>query len=174
MSWVAAAVGGAAVLGAVSSNSQSKSAESAQKEQIAANERARAYNQQQLEKALAGMQNYYPVANQTRNAGYNAALGMIDQGYTGAGTVLNNSAQQYQNAIMGLPVDYSQLQAPQFNYPDMTTAFGQQQQNGGPRELQSGIKAGEVSNWDLMSRIDDPWFRTWQENHPEAKNRYRS
>jgi hypothetical protein len=167
MGYVAAVVGGTALLGAVMSSKDAKAAASAQRASIAQNEAGRAFTEQQLGLSLAGMEQAYPLGNAARNTGYNLGVEMSDQGYRGATDMTTAGMQQYQNAIMGLPVDYSQLQAPTFNYTDLTTAFDQEAQaptvtpsEGGLRE---GLTAGVTTNADLLraSGEDPEWINGW-------------
>jgi len=166
MSWVAVAIGGTAVLGAAMSSKDAKAAASAQRASIAQNEAGRAFTEQQLGLSLAGMEQAYPLGNAARNTGYNLGVEMSDQGYRGATDMTTAGMQQYQNAIMGLPVDYSQLQAPTFNYTDLTTAFDQEAQAPTVSEaggLREGLTAGVTTNADLLraSGEDPEWINGW-------------
>ena len=165
MSWVAVAIGGSAVLGAAMSSKDAKAAKSAQKAQIEQNRIGRQFTKEQLGLSIAGMEQAYPLGNQARNTGYNLGVDMSDQGYRGATDMTVAGMQQYRNAIMGLPVDYSQLQAPTFNYTDLTTAFDQEAQaptvaDGG---LRSDLTPGLTTNADLLrlSGEDPEWINSW-------------
>ena len=163
MSYVAVAIGGSALLGAATSSSDRKAAKSAQKAQIEQNRIGRQFTEEQLGLSLGGMEQAYPLANQARNTGYNLGIDMSDQGYRGATDMTNAGMQQYQNAIMGLPVDYSQLQAPAFNYTDLNTAFNQEAQAPTRQagELDNRIIPGQTSNSDLIRMYggdDQEWI----------------
>ena len=102
MGYVAAAIGGAAFLGAAMSRKDAKAAKSAQKAQMEQNRIGREFTEKQLGLSLAGMEQAYPLGNEARNTGYNLGVDMSDQGYRGATDMTNAGMQQYQNAIMGL------------------------------------------------------------------------
>lgn len=163
--WTAGAIAGTAVLGAAMSSKDAKAAKSAQKAQIEQNRIGRQFTEEQLGLSIAGMEQAYPLGNEARNTGYNLGVDMSDQGYRGATDMTTAGMQQYQNAIMGLPVDYSQLQAPTFNYTDLTTAFDQEAQaptvaGGG---LRSDLTPGVTTNADLLraSGEDPEWINSW-------------
>lgn len=165
MSLMAAAIGGSALIGAAAANSDRKAAAKAQKAQIEQNRIGRKFTEEQLALSLGSMQQAYPLANQARNTGYNLATGMSDQGYRGATDMTNAGMQQYQNAIMGLPVDYSQLEAPAFNYTDLNTAFNQEAQapTAQAGELDNRIIPGQTSNSDLIRMYggdDQDWINS--------------
>lgn len=173
MGYVAAAIGGSAFLGAAMSRKDAKAAKSAQKAQMEQNRIGREFTEKQLGLSLAGMEQAYPLGNEARNTGYNLGVDMSDQGYRGATDMTNAGMQQYQNAIMGLPVDYSQLQAPTFNYTDLNTAFNQEAQaptvaDGG---LRSDLTPGVTTNADLLraSGEDPEWINSWL-NDPNAND----
>ncbi len=119
----AAVIGaGAAVKGAYDSNKNQKAAVSAQKDQLASNE---AFIKEQAAKARADTLPLFDAAQQNRMLGGQAALdifgaavpqqaSLFQQGNVGAQQMLGQGAQQFQNAILGMPVDYSYMQPQQF------------------------------------------------------------
>lgn len=118
MSGVAAAIGGAAIIGAVSSRSSSKrAAETAEKTSDA----QLAYMKQAEDRARADINRLFPQAQQQRNLGYQRSMDMLSQampmtidamqqGNMNAQSVLAGGAQQMQNAILGGPVNYDFMQ----------------------------------------------------------------
>ena len=172
-----AVIGGTALLGGLSANSDRKAAAKAQKAQIEQNRIGREFTKDQLALSLGAMEQAYPLANQARNTGYNLATDMADQGYRGATDMTNAGMQQYSNAIMGLPVDYSQLQAPQFNYADLTTAFGQEAQAptqaANPGQRDARVIPGQTTNAQLLTMFagdeDQDWLNSWMSG-PSGQN----
>jgi hypothetical protein len=101
---------------------------SAQKEQIRANKRAQEFIEQQTGLAIQDIAQLYPMGEQFRNDAYNQAMGLMgasalpqmsyfQQGNVGAQNALIGAMPQYQNALFGNPVDYSQFQPVQFQMP---------------------------------------------------------
>jgi hypothetical protein len=135
MSFVAAAVVGGSVLGAVASrNATNKSINASE----AAGERASEQLNQSTAKAREDLFKLFPAAQQNTQQGYQGALDVFNQtlpqqsGVFQAGNVaaqnqLIAGMPQFQNAILGSPVDYSQFQATQLQQPDMNFANQQLQ-----------------------------------------------
>lgn len=109
---------------------------SGQKNQRKENRRAQSYIEDQLGLSVGDVNQYYPVADQYRTDAYNQAMNLIgDGGYqqmdylrrgnVGAQDMLINSMPQYQNALFGMPVDYSQFQSVDLGMPDRS-AFNAQ------------------------------------------------
>ena len=149
---VAAAIAGAAVVGAVSvRNSTNKSIGASE----AAGEKASEQLNQSTAKAREDLFKLFPASQQNTQQGYQGALDVFNQslpqqaGVFQAGNVaaqnqLLAGMPQFQNAILGAPVDYSQFQATQLQQPDMNFAnqqlqsvdpFAQPQQTVGPQQF---------------------------------------
>lgn len=88
------------------------------------------------EQARGDLFNLFPAAQQNANLGFQRALDVFgqslpaqtqafQQGNVGAQQQLINALPQYQNALFGAPVDYSQFQPTQIQSPDLS--FFQQQ-----------------------------------------------
>ena len=132
---------------------------SSQKAQIAANERAQKYIEQQAGGARQDLLSLWPGAQDNRNMGYQSgldvfgqtmpqALSTFQQGNVGAQGALLAGLPQIHNAIYGLPTDlsgmqpqalqynagYTQQQLPQFNGIDINSLLAgfNQQGNTGP------------------------------------------
>ena len=108
----------------------SSASEQSVENQQAANAAARQFIEQQSGRARSDVMNLFPQAQDARNQGYDNAFGMIaggipeqmnmfNQGNYGAQEQVANTLPQVSNALMGLPVDYSQFQ-PQQMQPDMS------------------------------------------------------
>ena len=132
---LAAAVAGAAVVGAVATTSASKRA-------VKAQEKGNTQASAQLEKATAAARNdlfkLYPAAQQNMQQGYQGALDVFKNtlpqqastfqaGNVAAQNQLLAGMPQFQNAILGAPVDYSQFQATQLQQPNFDFANQQLQ-----------------------------------------------
>ena len=149
---VAAAIAGAAVVGAVSvRNSTNKSIKASE----AAGEKASEQLNQSTAKAREDLFKLFPASQQNTQQGYQGALDVFNQalpqqaGVFQAGNVaaqnqLLAGMPQFQNAILGAPVDYSQFQATQLQQPDMNFAnqqlqsvdpFAQPQQIAQPQQF---------------------------------------
>ena len=136
MSWVAVAVAGAAIVGGVVSKNASDNA-------IESQENAAQKASDQLNtstgQAKQDLFNLFPAAQQNATQGYQGALdvfkqtapqqaGMFQQGNVAAQNQLLAGMPQYQNAILGAPVDYSkfqttQLQQPNFDYLNQQLSY---------------------------------------------------
>lgn len=101
---------------------------SAQKETLKSNERRQQFIEDQTGLAIQDIAQLYPMGDQYRNDAYNKAMALIgnaaipqmdyfQQGNVGAQQMLINSMPQYQNALFGMPVDYSQFQPVQMQLP---------------------------------------------------------
>ncbi len=132
---VAAAIAGAAVVSGVVGNNSSKRAVSAQ---VDAGDKS----SQQLAASTAQARNdlfkLFPAAQQNTQQGYQGALdvfkqalpqqaGVFQAGNVAAQNQLLAGMPQYQNAILGAPVDYSQFQATQLEQPSFDFANQQLQ-----------------------------------------------
>ena len=115
---------------------------SAQKEQIRANERSREFIEEQTGLAIRDAASLYPAGDQYRTDSYNAALKLLgdsvipqmdyfQRGNVGAQQTLINAMPQYQNALFGYPIDYGQFQAVNLGLPDQS-AFQVQMPEYGP------------------------------------------
>jgi hypothetical protein len=135
MSFVAAAIAGTAVVGAVASRNATKAS-------IRASEQAGEKSSQQIAASTAQARNdlfkLFPAAQENSQRGYQGALDVFNQalpqqaGVFQAGNVaaqnqLLAGMPQYQNAILGAPVDYSQFQATQLQQPSFNFANQQLQ-----------------------------------------------
>lgn len=108
---------------------------SAQKGQIAANKEAQAYIRDMHGQARGDARALGSAQEANQNMGFQSALDVygqtipqqfstFQQGNMGAQGALLAGMPQFQNAILGMPVDYSQFQPTQINY---NTDFAQQQ-----------------------------------------------
>jgi hypothetical protein len=135
MSGIATAIAGAAIVGGISArNSTNKSIDASE----AAGRKATQQLNQSTAKARDDLFELFPAAQQNAQQGYQGALGVFNQtlpqqsGVFQAGNVaaqnqLLAGMPQFQNAILGAPVDYSQFQATQLQQPDMNFANQQLQ-----------------------------------------------
>lgn len=127
MTWVAVAVAGSAVVGAVASNQaskrQEKGAEKAIKstKELAAQARNDAISlfQQGQKSGAKGIQAAMDFYKNSANAMYQPYI----QGNVAAQDVIGQGAQQANNAILGLPVDMGFTQPRQIN-PDLSYLQG--------------------------------------------------
>ena len=105
------------------------------KKQMAANEASTGYIKEQAGLAREDLMNFAPGAEANRNMGYQGALDIygqtipqqfsaFQQGNVGAQNTLLAGMPQMQNAILGMPVDYSQFQPQSIDY---NTDWAQQQ-----------------------------------------------
>ena len=151
MTWVAAAIAGGAVVGAVASGSASKGASKAQ--QNAANTAAA-----QLDKSTAAARKdlfkLFPAAQDNAMQGYQGALDVFNQalpqqsdiyqqGNVAAQNQLINAMPQFQNAILGGAVDYSQFQPTTLEQPDFSFA-NQQLSYGDPYDPLYGMTNDQI------------------------------
>jgi hypothetical protein len=131
----AVAIGGAALVGGISSRNSTKSS-------INASEKAGDKASDQLAASTAQARGdlfkLFPAAQQNAQRGYQGALDVFSQslpqqaGQFQAGNVaaqnqLLAGMPQFQNAILGAPVDYSQFQATQLEQPNFDFANQQLQ-----------------------------------------------
>lgn len=128
MSGVATAIAASAVIGGVVSNKASKDANKATTEAAAT---ATEYNQQAVDQARADLQSLYPAAQANITQGYqsaadvfgNAIPAQVDaftQGNQAAQQAILSGMPQYQNAILGNAIDYSQMTPQQQTVPDLS------------------------------------------------------
>ena len=133
MSGVATAIAGAAVIGAVASSKASKSAAKASGE---ASDTAAAETRRATAEARKDLFKLFPAAQQNAQQGFQGAADVFgqslpaqaqafQQGNVGAQQALLAGLPQFQNAILGNAVDFSQLQPVQQQQPDLS--FFQQQ-----------------------------------------------
>jgi hypothetical protein len=135
MSGIATAIAGTAVLGAISSRNATKAS-------VRASEQAGEKSSQQIAASTAQARNdlfkLSPASQENAQRGYQGALDVFNQalpqqaGVFQAGNVaaqnqLLAGMPQYQNAILGAPVDYSQFQATQLQQPSFNFANQQLQ-----------------------------------------------
>ena len=129
----AAAIGGAAVLGAVVSDKSSKRAVNAQEKGAA---QARQDLSQSTAQARGDLFKLFPAAQQNAQAGFQGALDVFGQslpaqqqafqgGNVAAQQQLLAGLPQMQNALLGNQVDYSQFQP--YQAPTQDLSFFQQQ-----------------------------------------------
>ena len=122
---VAAAVAGAAVVGAVATRNSTKKAINAS---TAAGDKAAQQLKSSTNQARGDLFKLFPAAQQNTQQGYQGALdvfkqalpqqaGVFQAGNVAAQNQLLAGMPQYQNAILGAPVDYSQFQATQLEQP---------------------------------------------------------
>lgn len=126
MSGVATAIAGAAIVGGITSRNSTNKAISAQEQ---AGEKSSAQIEASTAKARDDLFKLYPAAQQNMQQGYQGALDVFKQtlpqqanqfqsGNVAAQNQLLAGMPQFQNAILGGPVDYSQFQATQLQQPD--------------------------------------------------------
>jgi hypothetical protein len=131
----AAAIATVGVIGAVSANNATNKSIDASE---AAGKRASDQLNRATSKARDDLFELFPAAQQNAQQGYQGALDVFNQtlpqqsGVFQAGNVaaqnqLLAGMPQFQNAILGAPVDYSQFQATQLQQPDMNFANQQLQ-----------------------------------------------
>lgn len=136
--------------------------DSSQKAQIESNQRTQEFIERQAAMNRADAQALYPAADQYRTDAYNQALALqgqvlpqqidaFQQGNVGAQNTIIAGMPQYQNAMLGMPVDYSvfqpqtidydtsafQTQLPQFQQPQLE---GMQQPTQGQQPAQQGYQ----------------------------------
>lgn len=127
--------------------------DSAQEGQIEQNAAARQYIEQMAGQGRADLMNFAPGAEANRNMGYQSALDVygqtipqqldtFQQGNVGAQNMLLAGMPQFQNAIMGAPVDYSMFQPQQIGYD---AGYAQQQlpQFQTTADLLGGLNPGQ-------------------------------
>ena len=132
---VAAAIAGSAVLGAAAVGYSTNKSIGASKD---AGERASQQLNQSTAQAREDLFKLFPAAQQNTQQGYQGALdvfkqtlpqqaGVFQAGNVAAQNQLLAGMPQFQNAILGAPVDYSQFQATQLQQPNMNFANQQLQ-----------------------------------------------
>ena len=132
---LATVVGGTAALGAVSSRNATDKAINAQQQ---AGNTASQQLQDSTAQAREDLFKLFPAAQQNTQQGYQGALdvfkqtlpqqaGVFQAGNVAAQNQLLAGMPQFQNAILGAPVDYSQFQATQLQQPNMNFANQQLQ-----------------------------------------------
>lgn len=148
---LAAVIGVSSVLGAVSSRNASKRAV---KSQDKARESAVTETNKSTAQARQDLFNLFPAAEQRAQQGFQGALDVFgqalpaqaqvfQQGNVAAQQQLLSGLPQFQNAILGGNVDFSQLQPTQLQQPDLS--FFQQQL---PQQLPQG--AGSPPQFDQL------------------------
>jgi hypothetical protein len=159
----AAAIGGAALLGAVSSRNSTKSAVRAQEQ---AGDKASRQLKDATNQARGDLSKLFPASQQNSQQGYQGALDVFKQalpqqantfqsGNVAAQNQLLAGLPQFQNAILGAPVDYSQFQATQLQQPSFDFA-NQQLQFTDPyaKPAQQQFEANQVGfNQQAMNNI---------------------
>jgi len=129
MTWVATGIVGASVVSGAFGMKGSKDAAKAQKKQ---NRENMQFIRDQGQKARQDVLPLFDAAQQNRNLGQQAAFDVFGSAIPEQGRMLNLGNYQAQstllaglpqqnNAILGMPIDYSQLQAQQLN-PDYSWA----------------------------------------------------
>lgn len=127
MSGVATAIAAAAVVGAVASDRASNKALDAQSDAADKSASQLAASQAQ---ARGDLFKLFPAAQDNAMQGYQGAIDVFKQstpqqmafgqsGNIAAQNQLINAMPQYQNAILGAPVDYSQFQATDLGQPNL-------------------------------------------------------
>jgi hypothetical protein len=162
MGWgLAAAALGSVIGGKLASDSADKTLES-QEDQLASNQ---AFIKEQAAKSRADVLPRFDAAQQNRDQGFQGALDVFgqtlpqqadvfQQGNMGAQQALMSGQQQFQNAIMGLPVDYGFMQPQALDY-NMDWAQQQLPQAQGTStaiedERMGNVLGGITSNADLF------------------------
>lgn len=127
----ALATAGATIFGSAASKAINKPDDSAQRAQMKANERNQAFIEEQAAKAERSGTSLYDLSQQNLLAGNAAAMGAykdafnpqlqsMGQGNYNAQQQISQGLPQIQNALMGLPVDYSAFSPMQQAAPDMS------------------------------------------------------
>jgi len=138
--------------------------DSSQRLQVDQNARSEEFIRQAAEQSRTDASALFPAAESNANLGFQAALntigqyapqqvGAFQQGNIGAQQTLGQGSQQYANAIMGAPVDYSFMQPQRIN---VDTGFMQQQlpqfQNSG--DIMGQLNRGrQPSLFDMMQAL---------------------
>jgi hypothetical protein len=150
---VAAAIAGSAVLGAAAVGYSTNKSIGASKD---AGERASQQLNQSTAQAREDLFKLFPAAQQNTQQGYQGALdvfkqtlpqqaGVFQAGNVAAQNQLLAGMPQFQNAILGAPVDYSQFQATQLQQPNMNFA-NQQLQSIDPFAAPAQQQQGQFSS----------------------------
>ena len=147
----AAAIGGSALLGAISSRNATKKSINATREagQLASDQLSQATQQ-----ARGDLFRLFPAAQQNAQQGFQGALDVFNQalpqqaqtfqdGNVAAQNQLLAGMPQFQNAILGSPVDNSQLQATRLQQPNFNFA-NQQLQSFDPFAVPQQSQANQV------------------------------
>lgn len=119
---------GAGLFGSAASGAINKPDDSAQKAQIAANERSQQFIEDQALKAENAAGRLFDSSARNLLAGNGAAMSLykdalnpqmdtLNQGYSNAQNQISRGLPEIQNALMGLPIDYAAFQ-PQQITPD--------------------------------------------------------
>ena len=135
MSGIATAIAGAAIVGGISSRNSTKSAVRASEQ---AGDKSSAQLAASTAKARGDLFNLFPAAQENAQRGYQGALDVFKQalpqqantfqaGNVAAQNQLLSGMPQFQNAILGAPVDYNQFQATQLEQPNFDFANQQLQ-----------------------------------------------
>ena len=153
----AAVIGGAALLGAVSSRNSTNKAIDAS---TAAGDKSAQQLAASTAQARGDLFKLFPAAQQNAQRGYQGALDVFSQalpqqaqqfqaGNVAAQNQLIAGMPQYQNAILGAPVDYSQFQATQLEQPNFDFANQQLEYTDpyAPPQQQELYGTGDVPNY---------------------------
>lgn len=178
---VGAAIGGSAALGAYSASQDRKSAEKSVEKQTAQRDKSLEFIERMQNQARDDIFELYPSAQESRQAGIESGLDLysqalptqmdaFQQGNVGAQQALTQGNQQVQNAILGNPVDMSQMQpqridpqgiqglmnvqAPQTQGIDQL--FQQQQQPQPQQQPGQQYPSGQQFMDDFFGRNQDP------------------
>jgi hypothetical protein len=168
---LATVVGGGAALGAISSRN-------ATKKSISASERAADTASQQLQdstgQAREDLFKLFPAAQQNAQQGFQGALNVFNQalpqqsqifqdGNIAAQNQLLAGIPQFQNAILGNPVDNSQFQATQLQQPNFDFANQQLQSFNpfAPQQMQQ-MQPGTNTQLTQFPAGNDPRFLSGQ------------
>jgi hypothetical protein len=149
MSGIATAIAGSAIVGGVVANNASNRAVDAQE---AAGEKASQQLAAATGQARGDLFKLFPSSQQNMQQGYQGALdvfkqslpqqaGAMQAGNVAAQNQLLTGMPQFQNAILGAPVDYSQFQATQLQQPNFDFSNQQLQYNdpyAAPAQQQQG------------------------------------
>jgi hypothetical protein len=163
--------------------------DSSQRLQVDQNARSEEFIRQAAEQSRTDASALFPAAESNANLGFQAALdtigqyapqqvGAFQQGNIGAQQTLGQGSQQYENAILGNPVDRSFMQPQRIN---VDTGYMQQQlpqyQNTG--DIMGQLNRGrQPSLFDMMQAllaaqaqqqavkpVDDPFSNPWSSNN---------
>ena len=173
---VAAAIAGAAVVGAVATTAASNKSANAQKD---AAKTASAQVASSTGQARQDLFKLFPAAQQNTQQGYQGALDVFkqslpqqantfQQGNVAAQNQLLAGMPQFQNAILGAPVDYSQFQATELQQPNFDFANQQLSYVDPYKQTSTSIQNNTANNPPEPQWIyDNLWNGSTQPRRPD-------
>lgn len=151
---------------------------SAQKAQQQANARSQAFIEEQSRLARGDANYLYPQGDYARNQGINAAMalmgnsmptqmGMFQDGNVSAQMQLLAGLPQYQNAILGMPVNNAALQPTRLSMPDSSFYRQQLPDFGMAQAPQPGQSWGDPPSAQPMQMPQQPMPQQSQGINPQ-------